>query len=129
MLPDPPLLQDFFRLSFLDDAGEESFRRMIIGLLAGFVGLGLWLPRLYMGKYAYLSSEGSIERYRAMLLAEQLMVISLPMFIVAFAMALVCHSVFPDETDYRILIPYQSAVSRFSRQSWSLSCCSPRSSS
>ena len=33
--------QDFFRLSFLDDAGEESFRRVIIGLLAGFVALGL----------------------------------------------------------------------------------------
>jgi hypothetical protein len=103
--------QDFFRLSFLDDAGEESFRRVIIGLLAGFVALGLWLPRLYMGKYAYVSSQGSVERYRAMLLADQLLVISLPMFIVAFAMTLVCHSLFPDETDYRILIPLP--VSRF----------------
>jgi len=97
--------QDFFRLSFLDDAGEESFRRVIIGLLAGFVAFGLWLPRLYMGKYANAANEGSVERYRAMLLADQLLVISLPMFIVAFAMALVCHSLFPDETDYRILMP------------------------
>ncbi len=96
--------QDFFRLSFLDDAGEESFKRVIIGLLGGFIALGLWLPRMYIGKYAYASSQGSFEHYRALLLADELLMIGLPMFIVALAMALVCHSLFPDEIDYRILM-------------------------
>jgi hypothetical protein len=97
--------QGFFRLSFLDDAGEESFTRVIFGVLAGFVAVGLWLPRIYAAKYGAFSAHGSAELYRQMLLADQLLVICLPMFIVAFAMALVCHSLFPDETDYRILVP------------------------
>ena len=96
--------QDFFRLSFLDDAGEESFKRVIIGLLGGFIALGLWLPRMYIGRYVYASSQGSFEHYRALLLADELLMIGLPMFIVALAMALVCHSLFPDEIDYRILM-------------------------
>jgi hypothetical protein len=97
--------QGFFRLSFLDDAGEESFRRVIFGLLAGFIAVGLWLPRLFSRKYFYLSAHGDAAAYAQALLADQLLMLCLPMFIVAFAMALVCHSLFPDETDYRILMP------------------------
>ena len=59
---------------------------------------------MYIGKYAAISSQGSFENYRALLVADQLLMIGLPMFIVALAMALVCHSLFPDETDYRILM-------------------------
>jgi ABC-type transport system involved in multi-copper enzyme maturation permease subunit len=96
--------QGFFRLSFLDDAGEESFRRVIIGLLGGFVAFGLWLPRLFSQKYFYLSEHGRADVYLQALLADQLLMLCLPMFTVAMAMALVCHSLFPDETDYRILM-------------------------
>ena len=53
--------QGFFRLSFLDDAGEESFRRVIIGVLAGFLAFGLWLPRLFSQKYFYLIAHGNID--------------------------------------------------------------------
>jgi hypothetical protein len=95
--------QDFFRLSFLDDAGEESFRRVIIGLLGGFIAIGLWLPRMYIAKYE-AGAQWSPETFRAILLADQLVMIGLPMFIVAVAVALVCHSLFPDEMDYRILM-------------------------
>jgi ABC-type transport system involved in multi-copper enzyme maturation permease subunit len=104
--------QGFFRLSFLDDAGEESFRRVIIGLLGGFVAFGLWLPRLFARKYFYLSEGGRVDVYLQALLADQLLMLCLPMFIVAFAMTLVCHSLFPDETDYRILmaLPISRAV-------------------
>jgi hypothetical protein len=95
--------QEFFRLSFLDDAGEESFRRVMIGLLSGFVALGLWLPRMYVAKYESLASAGPVA-YTSALVADQLGMIALPMFIVALAMALVSHSIYPDETDYRILM-------------------------
>jgi hypothetical protein len=95
--------QGFFRLSFLDDAGEESFRRVIIGILAGFVAFGLWLPRVFARKYSFLGSQPDAQRYMQALLADELLMLCLPMFIVAFAMTLVCHSLFPDEIDYRIL--------------------------
>jgi hypothetical protein len=74
-------------------------------MLAGFVALGLWLPRIYAAKYGGLAERATPDLYRQLLLADQLLVICLPMFIVAFAMAVVCHSLFPDEMDYRILVP------------------------
>jgi hypothetical protein len=94
--------QDFFRLSFLDDAGEESFRRVILGVLAVFIALGIWLPRILAIKYR--SGFANRAQYVQVVMADQLLMIFLPMFIVAFAVALVSHSLFPDETDYRILM-------------------------
>jgi hypothetical protein len=93
--------QGFFRLSFLDDAGEESFKRAIAGALAGVVAFGLFLSRLYIRKYAGLSAD----LYHVMLPADQLLMISVSMFTVAVVMALVSHSVFPDESDFWILVP------------------------
>ena len=71
--------QGFFRLSFLDDAGEESFKRAIAGALAGVVAFGLFLSRLYIRKYAGLSAD----LYHVMLPADQLLMISVSMFTVA----------------------------------------------
>jgi len=94
--------QEFFRLSFLEDSGEEAFRRVMIGILAGFVALGLWLPRIMAARYA--AGFASRDAYLKVVMADQLLMICLPMFIVAFALALVVHSLFPDELDYRILM-------------------------
>lgn len=91
----------FFRLSFLDDAGEESFKRAIAGALAVIITFGLFLARLYIGKYAALSPD----LYRLLLHADELLMICLPMFAVALVMTLVSHSVFPDEVDFWILMP------------------------
>ena len=96
--------QAFFRLSFLDDAGEESFKRAIIGILAGIVAFGFLLARVYFNKYWGLAGQPTPDLYRWMLPADQLLMISLPMVAVAFVMALVAHSLFPDETDFRILM-------------------------
>lgn len=96
--------QSFFRLSFLDDAGEESFKRGLTGVLAVMIALGLFLARIYMGKYAMLSGQRTPQLYELMLPADQLLMISLQMFTVAFVMALVAHSLFPDATDYWILM-------------------------
>jgi hypothetical protein len=95
--------QEFFRLSFLDEEGEDSFRRAMIGILAGFAALGLWLPRIMAARYA--GGFTTREAYLRVALADQLLIICLSMFIVGFAMALVVHSLFPDELDYRILMP------------------------
>ncbi|OFV90773.1 MAG: hypothetical protein A3G76_11425 [Acidobacteria bacterium RIFCSPLOWO2_12_FULL_65_11] len=93
--------QAFFRLSFLDDAGEESFRRAMIGVLSGIVAFGMLLMRLYLGKYAGLPN---VDVYRMMVQADRLLMISLPMVVTAFVIALVSRSLFPDETDFRILM-------------------------
>jgi ABC-type transport system involved in multi-copper enzyme maturation permease subunit len=97
--------QIFFRLSFLDDAGEESFKRAIIGVLSGFLASGLLLARVYAKKYESLASQPDADLYRSMLPADQLLVICLTMFAIGLVVALVSHSVFPDETDLRILMP------------------------
>jgi hypothetical protein len=94
----------FFRPGFLDDAGEESFKRAIIGVLAGIFASGLLLADVYFRKYRALAGQPTADLYRWMLPADQLLIICLPMLAVAFVMALVAHSLFPDETDFRILM-------------------------
>jgi ABC-type transport system involved in multi-copper enzyme maturation permease subunit len=94
----------FFRLSFLDDAGEESFTRAVIGVLAGILALGLLLARVYLGKYVRLTNQPTPDLYRWMLPADQLLMICLPMLTIAFVMGLVVHALFPDEIDFRILM-------------------------
>ncbi len=96
--------QAFFRLSFLDDAGEESFKRAISGILAAIVAFGFLLARVYFAKYWALAGQPTPDLYRLMLPADQLLMICLQMFAVAFVMALVSHSLFPDDIDFRILM-------------------------
>ena len=93
--------QGFFRLSFLDDAGEESFKRAMIGVLSGIVAFGLLLARIRFGKYAGMPSA---DLYRVMVQADQLQMIWLEMVVIAMVLAFVSRSLFPDETDFRILM-------------------------
>jgi hypothetical protein len=97
--------QTLFRLRFLDDAGEESFTRAIIGVLVGIFALGLFVSRLQMGKYARLVAQPSADVYRSMIAADQLLAIVLPMWTTALVMACVSHAVFPDDLDFRTLTP------------------------
>ena len=92
----------FFRLSFLDDAGEQSFKRGIIGVVSVIAGLGFLLVRLYMGRYAALRDVNTLVMT---IRADRLFIITLPMFGTAAAMALVVHRVFPDELDFWSLMP------------------------
>lgn len=91
----------FFRLSFLDDAGEESFKRAIIGVLTGVIGFGLLATRLYLGRYAGVSDPQFLAQT---LTVDRLFLLTLPMFITMFVMALSAQAVFPDEVDFRTLM-------------------------
>jgi ABC-type transport system involved in multi-copper enzyme maturation permease subunit len=91
----------FFRLSFLDDAGEESFKKALIGLLTAVIGAGLLVTRLYITKYRAL---GEVEMLPAIVAADRLFIVAVPMFITALALALVVHSIFPDELDFRTMM-------------------------
>jgi hypothetical protein len=93
-----------FDLGFLSESAAESFKRMIIGICAAFLGFGLVLVRVFIGKYAYLASLDTPEPYRQALLADHALLIAIPMWIVALVAVLIGHSLFPDETDFRVLM-------------------------
>ena len=103
------LTEHFFRamfdFGFLSDLAADSFKRVLIGSLGGFIAFGLLLTRTFMVKYAVLLGTGSQERYRRALLGDDMLIIGLPMLLVAFVTLLVSHSLFPDERDFRILGP------------------------
>jgi len=103
------LTEHFFRalfdFGFLSDLAADSFKRVLIGSIGGFIAFGLLLTRAFMVKYAVLLGTGTPERYRRALLGDDMLIIGLPMLLVAFVTLLVSHSLFPDERDFRILGP------------------------
>jgi len=92
-----------FDFGFLSDAGAESFKRMLMGAAAVGLGIGFGMVRVYITKYANLSN-ASIDVYTRAVTADHAFLIGLPMWIVASAVALAGHALFPDETDFRILM-------------------------
>jgi hypothetical protein len=90
-----------FDFGFLSDEGAESFKRVLLGSAAVAIGLGMLLVRVFMAKYGNLSGA---EEYQRELLADHAFLMALPMWIVAAAVVLAGHSLFPNETDYRTLM-------------------------
>ena len=92
-----------FGLGFLSDDGAESLKRAFLGSVAVAIGIGLLLTRVFMKKYAALSA-GSPDEYARAVVADHAFLVAIPMWCVAGAVALVGHSLFPDRTDFRILM-------------------------
>jgi hypothetical protein len=92
-----------FGCGFLSVDGAESFKRLLLGCAAVALGIGLLLVRVFMGKYAGLSA-GPADGYQLALAADHAFLIAVPMWIVAAAVVLTGDSLFPDQTDYRILM-------------------------
>jgi hypothetical protein len=95
----------FFDFGVLTESGSEAFVRTIIGVLSAIFVCGLFLTRLYAGKYHALYVTGTEATVRQALAADEMLVIALPMWIVAFVTVLVSHALIPDETDFRVLTP------------------------
>ena len=93
----------FFDFGFLSDDGAESLKRALLGCLAVAIALGLLLTRVFMQKYKVLSA-GPVDAYAHELMADHAFLMAVPMWFVAGAVALVGHSLFPDRTDFRILM-------------------------
>ena len=92
-----------FDFGFLSDDGAESLKRALLGSLAVAVAVGLLLTRVFMAKYAGLSG-ASADDYARAVVADHAFLIAIPMWVVASAVGLVGHALFPDETDFRILM-------------------------
>ena len=103
------LTRHFFHALFdfgvFTQEGADAFVRVIIGLVALLISLGLLLVYMYAKKYAALFAAATGEPYAQALLADMTLAIALPMWIVALVTVLVSHSLFPDETDFRVLMP------------------------
>ncbi|HKF65814.1 MAG TPA: hypothetical protein VKB36_04785 [Vicinamibacterales bacterium] len=102
------LTRHFFHALFdfgvFTQAGADSFVRLLIGLFSMLFAFGFLLVRMYAGKYAGLSTAPTGEPYAHALLADTAVVIALPMWIVALVTVLISQSLFPDETDFRVLM-------------------------
>jgi len=91
-----------FDFGVLSEAGSDAFQRVLIGIVAAMLTFGLLLARIL----ASALSRGEAASmppapYRA---AFETFVIGFPMLIVGFTTLLVSQSLFPDETDYRVLL-------------------------
>ena len=95
------LTSHFFRGLFdfgiLSDAGADAFRRLLIGIVAVMVSLGLLLARMYLQKYTLLSEmfhdwgtgyKLNREPYHLALLGDGALVIAFPMLIVGLVVVL-----------------------------------------
>src|SRR5580765_6353611 len=91
-------------MGFLTREGADAFIRIVIGLLAVIITLGLWLTRMYTIVYAPPGGVADPTPYVSALSANTMTAIGLPMWIAAFVTVLISHSLVPDETDYRVLM-------------------------
>jgi hypothetical protein len=92
-----------FDFGVLSEDGAESLKKVMLGGLSLAIALGLVLTRVYMGKYGALGT-ASPEVYAQAVVADHAFLIAVSMWLVGAAMALVGQSLFPDETDFRILM-------------------------
>jgi hypothetical protein len=105
--PDVVLTRHFFTslfdFGFLSDDGADSAKRALLGSLAVAIAFGLLLTRVFMAKYASLAA-GSADAYEMEVVADHAFLMAVPMWVVASACGLVGHSLFPDQTDFRVLM-------------------------
>jgi hypothetical protein len=92
-----------FDFGVLSDDGADSLKRLMLGGLSLVIAGGLLLTRVYMAKYAELAGAPA-EVYLQEVVADHAFLMAVPMWIVAAAMTLAGQSLFPDETDFRILM-------------------------
>ena len=92
-----------FDFGFLSDEGTESLKRVLLGMLALAIAGGLLLTRVFMAKYGMLA-DAPADAYVREVVADHAFLMAVPMWIVAGAMSLVGQSLFPDETDFRVLM-------------------------
>lgn len=103
-----------FDFGILSDTGADAVRRLLIGMAAVLVSLGLLLARMYLQKYTLLSEmfhdwgtgyKLNREPYQLAVLGDGALVIAFPMLIVGLVVVLVSSSLFPSVTDCRVLLP------------------------
>ena len=96
-------IRHFLDVGFMTSEGSDGVRRALLGLMSAVITIGLFLPRVLLGKYA--GARDTADLYHAMVIGDALMTFALAMLLAAFAAAFAGDSMFPDETDFRVLTP------------------------
>lgn len=94
-----------FDFELVADAGSGSLARTVIGIASVFAAIGALLPRIIMYRYRELRALGDAEQFQAAVLSDHTFMLAAPMWIIAVVAVLSGPSLFPDETDFRVLGP------------------------
>jgi hypothetical protein len=97
-------LSGLFDFGIFSEAGIASFKRWLLGVATVFICIGLLLVRVYLERYVSLADAETGDAYRRAVLADHAFLIAVPMWIVAVVTVLIGHALFPDETDFRVLM-------------------------
>ena len=93
-----------FDMGDLSSGGPSSLPRLITGVCGVFLALGALLARVFLKKYTMLGDLHTAEPYLQAIVADHAFLIAMPMWTMAFVTVLVSPSLFPDETDFRVLM-------------------------
>jgi hypothetical protein len=93
----------FLDAGFMTTEASDGVRRALLGAMSAAVAIGLFLPRLMGRKYFRVREIPDL--YLLMVTGDTLMTFGFAMLVVAFAAAFAGDSMFPDETDFRVLTP------------------------
>jgi len=97
-------LSGLFDFGVLSETESASFKRVVLGIATLFLSLGLLLARVYVERYGVLAAAATADPYQRAVLGDHTLLIAIPMWAVAVVTVLIGHALFPDETDYRVLI-------------------------
>jgi hypothetical protein len=89
----------------LSETGTDYFRRVLFGVLAILLVLGLFITRIFFDRYTSLNATIGRDIYMRAVQADSLFMIAVPMLVVGLAAVIAGPLLFPDETDYRVLTP------------------------
>ena len=93
-----------FDMGDLSSGGPSSLPRMMAGVCGVFLAMGALLARVFLKKYDLLGDMPAPDAYLQAVVADHAFLIAVPMWVMAFVTVLVSASLFPDETDFRVLM-------------------------
>jgi hypothetical protein len=96
-------VRHFLDVGFMTSDGSDGVRRALLGVMSAVITIGLFLPRIMLVKYAGI--RGIPEVYVATMIGDTLMTFAFAMLLCALVAAFAGDSMFPDETDFRVLTP------------------------
>lgn len=97
-------LSGLFDFGILSETEAASFKRAMLAIATVFLSLGLFLANVYRARYVALAEEATADPYLRAVLADHALLIAIPMWAVAVVAVLIGHALFPDETDFRVLM-------------------------
>lgn len=97
-------LARLFDFELLADSLRGSVARPLTGVAGVSIALGLLLARVFSTRYRILHRRGDLSMFEQAVLTDHTFLLAVPMWILAFVAVLIGSALFPDETDFRVLM-------------------------